>query len=125
MTILSELHQVYLKRARKLAWTRPFQVQTYGSQDTADYYDTPSGAPTLKTFLGDWAWGPQVRYVGQLGVQIPEGGVMLCTDIIRGPELRTVGARLVLDGITCAIDRVTEYPEIGEIVVAGTRVSAP
>lgn len=125
MTILSEVHQVYLKRARKLAWTRRFEIQTSGPQDTTDYYDTPGGSPTLKVHMGDWAWGPQLRYVGQYGVQIPEGGVMLCTDILRAPALRVAGARLVLDGITCSIDRVTEYPEFGEVVVAGTRVTPP
>lgn len=127
MTILSTFQQAQLKTFRALAWTRPFQIQTSSDQTTEDYYDTPSDTPppTQQTVNGDWAWGPGLRYIGQYGLMIPEGTVMLCTDIVYQSAIEHPRARLIIDGIPTAILDVTRYPEFGEIVVKAKRVDPP
>ena len=127
MTILSDSQQVGLKHFRSLAWTRPFQIQTSPDQATADYYDTPSDTPlpTVLTVNGDWAWGPGQRYLGQYGLLIPEGNVMLCCDINHEGAVKHPRARLIIDTIPTAIIDVTRYPEFGEIVIRAKRVDPP
>jgi hypothetical protein len=127
MTILSDYQQVQLKIARSMAWTRPFQIQTSPDQGTPDYYDTPvdTPLPTVLTVKGDYAWGPGLRYLGQYGLMIPEGTVMLCCDIDHEDAVKHPRARLIIDTIPTAIVDVTRYPEFGEIVIKAKRVDPP
>jgi hypothetical protein len=127
MTILSDYQQAQLKIARSMAWTRPFQIQTSPDQAMPDYYDTPSDtpSPTAQTVKGDYAWGPGLRYVGQYGLMIPEGTVMLCCDILHEDAVKHPRARLIIDAIPTAIVDVTRYPEFGEIVIKARRVDPP
>jgi hypothetical protein len=127
MTMLSDFQQKHLKAARALAWTRPFEIVTEPSQSTEDYYDTPPGTPPAirQTVMGDWAWGPGLHYTGQYGLMVPDGTVLLCTDICCQEAVEHPRARLMIDGIVTAVVRVTRYPEFGEIVIQAKRVDPP
>lgn len=113
-----------IKAVRALAWNRDFTVVRTTLGSGADLYDDPttlsSGTTALK---GDWAWrGQQEFRGGPVGI-FEHAELMLATDIVNSGALVVPGARLVVDGITCAITRSVPYPDSGEIVVAAVRVT--
>jgi hypothetical protein len=113
-----------IKAVRARAWNRDFTVVRNQAGEAAEMYDDPttlaSGTTALK---GDWAWRGQQEFRGGPGGLFEHADLMLATDILHSGALVAPGARLVVDGITCAITRSVPYQDHGEIVVGAVRVT--
>jgi hypothetical protein len=105
---------------RSRAWNRPFTVETVARTEGPDYYDQ-SDSTTTVTLKGDWTWRDQTERRGSPGGVLDTSDLLLVTDIDHHATLQAA-ARVVVDGIRCAIKAVNPFPDTGEVIVAGVRV---
>lgn len=114
-----------IKAVRARAWNRDFTVTTTPLQSVSDYYDDQvvlaSGSSV--TLQGDWSWKGQSQFRGGPGGVVEDADLILATDILNSGALVATGVRLVVDGITVAINRCSPYPDSGEVVILASKVT--
>jgi len=125
MGFLTPAQIALLKTVRKKAWNQAFTVftQTITAPGT-DYYDEPGISSGTQVMSGDWVWRDQEENRGEAGGVIEHSDVRLATDIINSGALVAPGARLIVDGITCAIVKASPDPLGIEMLVSAVRVNA-
>lgn len=121
MGLLNDAQQAAVKKARALAWTRVFTVETVTEIKGADRYDEPTLSTGSVLLSGDWTWRDQQDRRGREGGIVAEAHLLLCTDILNSGTIVSQKAHLVVDGIRCTVLGFTPYPEFGELVVAAIR----
>lgn len=122
MGLLNDAQQAAVKKARALAWTRVFTVETTTAGVKGPGYYATSSQLTLSSGLkGDWAWRDEQDRRGREGGVVDEANLLLSTDILNSGTLLNRSAVLVVDGQRCVVTGSTTYPEFGEIVIAAIR----
>lgn len=120
--MLTNAQQAAAKKARTLAWTKTFTVETITEVKGADYYDAPTLSTGTTALKGDWTWRDEKDRRGREGGMVAEAHLLLCTDILNSGTVLTDKAHLLVDGQRCTVTGSTTYPEFGEIVVAAIKV---
>lgn len=123
MGFLTAAQTARIKAVRTRTWNRPFTVTTRVDAPGTDYYDDPASISSgAGVYSGDWVWQGQHATRGTTGGPIDTAHLLLATDILNSGSVLAPGARIIVDGIECAITVVTPYPDSGEVVIAAMRV---
>jgi hypothetical protein len=128
VTLLNAFQQEGLQSVRALAWTRPFTIKTYPVIDhdpTPTEFDAyadhdPDDIESTSAF-GDWLWKAEQEGVATEGGPALQTKLTLNCSIDHQALLFAERARVVVDGIECAIQKVSSFPESGEIELEAVR----
>ena len=120
--MLTTAMKAAIKAARARAWTKAFTLETVSRVEGDEYYEDPTDTITSVNLLGDYTWNPQYKSRSFIGGETTEADILLACDIVYSGALIHSGARIVVEGMRCAILSVNPYLDSGEVVISGRKI---